>query len=338
MFENNQIGYTCVYAPREIFYAMGLTPVRSFGTEGATDVAASYIHSNLCGYVKNIVNSCHGKDMVFVDTCTQMKRIRDVWDYFFQDSFSYLLNLPRISTSESQAFWIESLQDMVSTLEGLLGRKLEMGRLKDAIREYNTLRRELGKVEGLLLKNQIPASQYLGLVYDSQKQEVGVSIEKIRTFLAENPPGETEEFSPVRLLVSGAIIAGLELARTIEANEANAIYFDTCCTSRSYRNLVNEDLEPFEALAKKYLGQVPCPRMKNSFDRFEQLREVIEENDIQGVVYHTLKFCDMSIYESHPFKELIEEQNIPVLRIESEYDFKMPGQMSTRIQAFLEML
>ncbi len=338
MFETDQIGYTCVYTPSEIFHALGLTPVRSFGTEKAQEVADSYIHSNLCGYVKNIVNSCHGKDMVFVDTCTQIKRVRDVWDHFFQDSFNYLLNLPRISTPESQAFWVEALQDMVSTLESALGKKLETEKLKDSIRAYNTLRRHLSKVERLLLKNQIPASQYLELVYDSQRQDVGTSSEQARAFLEKNPPDGQGEVAPIRLLASGSIIAGLELARTIEKNEANAIYFDTCCTSRSYQDLVDEDMEPFEALAKKYLGQVPCPRMKNSFDRFEQLGKVVEEHDIEGVIYHTLKFCDMSIYESHPFKEFFEEKDIPVLRIESEYDFKMPGQMATRIQAFLEML
>ncbi|MBI2876925.1 MAG: 2-hydroxyacyl-CoA dehydratase [Candidatus Tectomicrobia bacterium] len=338
MFKTNQIGYTCVYAPREIFHALGLTPVRAFGSAEAPDVATSYVHPNLCGYVKNIVNACQGQDMVFVDSCTQMKRIQDVWDYFFQGSFSYLLNLPRISTPESQAFWIESLQEMIATLEGVLGRKLEPERLREAIRAYNALGRELGKLEALLLANQIPASQYLALVYQAQRQDVGTGLEQVQAFLAKTPPGGNGEVAPIRLLVSGSIIAGLELARTIEANEANAVYFDTCCTSRAYQDLVDEELEPFEALARKYLGQVPCPRMKSSFERFERLREIVEANQIQGVVYHTLKFCDSAIYESHPFKELLEEREIPVLRIESEYDFKMPGQMSTRIQAFLEML
>lgn len=96
--------------------------------------------------------------------------------------------------------------------------------------------------------------------------------------------------------------------------------------------------EPLAALARRYLLKTPCARMKSSYERFEELGQVIENYDIRGVIYHTLKFCDVFIYDHHPFQQFLEQRGIPLLRIETEYDPALPGQVKTRLQAFLEIL
>lgn len=340
---NRAIGYTCSYAPLELMDSFGLIPIKTFGQPQAAAISDAYIHSNFCGYVKNIINSYHGMDMLFVDTCCQIKRTCDSWQTFFPDSLSYLLNLPRSDTITSREFWIESLRDMISYLEKELGIEFSPDRLQNSIYNYRFLRGKLKEVEDLLLANQIFSHQYIELIYQVQGKEVTEAIRLVDNFLegqksAGKDPKRLKQATP--LMVTGSIITALPLAQTIEELGGNVIYFDTCCTTRWYqKNLAPEADDPLRGLAQTYLGQTPCPRMNKSFERFDKLQQIIDTYGVKGVVYHTLKFCDVFIYESYPYKLFLDDTtNTPLLRIESDYDFGVSGQIATRIQAFMEML
>jgi len=57
-----------------------------------------------------------------------------------------------------------------------------------------------------------------------------------------------------------------------------------------------------------------------------------------GVINHIIKFCDhMSIMSSH-LKNQLQEKGIYVLNLERDYSRANRGQLSTRIEAFLEMM
>jgi benzoyl-CoA reductase/2-hydroxyglutaryl-CoA dehydratase subunit BcrC/BadD/HgdB len=332
------IGYTCSYAPLELLDSFGLIPIRAFGLPEAVSISDAYIHSNFCGYVKNIINSYHGMDMLFVDTCCQIKRTYDSWHNFFPGSFSYLLNLPRNNTVTSREFWTTSLQDMIFHLEEALGIKFNPTQLQYSIYNYRLLRDKLKEVENLLLANQIFSHQYIELLYQVQTKEVTEAIRLADNFLGRDlkrPPHTT-----IPLILTGSIIAALPLAQTIEELGGNIIYFDTCCTSRWYqKDIVMEVDDPLSVLAQTYLGQTPCPRMNNSFERFDKLRQIIHLYGVKGVIHHSLKFCDVFIYESYPYKLFLDKTtNTPLLRIESDYDFGVSGQIATRLQALMEML
>ena len=55
--EAKKIGYFCDYVPEEIILAAGLTPVRLGGRVPSIQKADAYIFSNVCPYVKNILDS-----------------------------------------------------------------------------------------------------------------------------------------------------------------------------------------------------------------------------------------------------------------------------------------
>lgn len=365
----NEILYTCSYTPLEILDAFGLVPVRTLGKAGAPEVADSYLHPNLCSYVKSILNSTHGeppRPILFVDSCDAMRRLSDAWGYFFQDSPLYLMNLPRIHSEEALGFFREELQGLISSLEGRSGQRLEPERLRSSIRAYNALRRALSQLEERLLEGGIGAADYLDLLQEVARLGPREGLKRAEAALmARAPVGKgdrTEEGSrpaqwdlslrptgteaggtPLgagpRLMLSGSPLAcAAELARQVEASGGRVAYFDTCYTARFYHGLVAEDEEPLAALAHRYLLKTPCARMKGSYERFEELGRVIEAHDIRGVIYHTLKFCDVFIYDHQPFQQFLEQRGVPMLRIETEYDPALPGQVKTRMQAFLEML
>ncbi|MCK4781277.1 MAG: 2-hydroxyacyl-CoA dehydratase, partial [Candidatus Lokiarchaeota archaeon] len=57
-----------------------------------------------------------------------------------------------------------------------------------------------------------------------------------------------------------------------------------------------------------------------------------------GIINHIIKFCDhISIMSSH-LKNRLQKKGIQVLNLERDYSRAIRGQLTTRIEAFLEMI
>ncbi|MCD7840284.1 MAG: acyl-CoA dehydratase activase [Erysipelotrichaceae bacterium] len=105
--------------------------------------------------------------------------------------------------------------------------------------------------------------------------------------------------------------------------------YDLTCTALS-RNYELETIN-FESYAEALLQQLPCMRMVDNSQRLE----IIKQNQVDGVLYHTVKFCDNYSYE---FAMLRDEINIPILKVETDSTKQCEGQIRTRVEAFVESL
>ncbi|MHA1471891.1 MAG: 2-hydroxyacyl-CoA dehydratase [Promethearchaeota archaeon] len=57
-----------------------------------------------------------------------------------------------------------------------------------------------------------------------------------------------------------------------------------------------------------------------------------------GVINHIIKFCDHISLMSSFLKDTLQEKGIQVLNLERDYSRANRGQLSTRIEAYLEMM
>ena len=91
----------------------------------------------------------------------------------------------------------------------------------------------------------------------------------------------------------------------------------------------------FEQLMDWYAGALlrmtPCMRMTDIAGR----RMLYENENLRGIVYHTVKFCD---YYGFEYADLKKRSAIPTLKIETDYTLAAMGQLSTRLEAFRESL
>ena len=110
----------------------------------------------------------------------------------------------------------------------------------------------------------------------------------------------------------------------------------TCSGLRTLEE-VPEDIadSSFETLMDWYAGallrQTPCMRMTEIAAR----RALYENENIRGIVYNTVKFCD---YYGFEYAELKAKSRVPLLKIESDYTVTALGQLATRLEAFRESL
>ena len=95
--------------------------------------------------------------------------------------------------------------------------------------------------------------------------------------------------------------------------------------------------DPPDALMRYYasalLGQIPCMRMVNAVNRERYLEGF--ESELDGVIYHTVKFCDSYAYE---YTKLHKEGKVRMLKLETDLTKQCEGQIRTRVEAFIEAL
>lgn len=121
------------------------------------------------------------------------------------------------------------------------------------------------------------------------------------------------------------------IKKILKERHAN-VAFDLTCTGLGRKLLVEEE-NVMEGYARGLLSQFPCMRMEQASNRDELIRRFAGSAD--GVIYHTVQFCDNYAYEYAWLKNWLDR---PMLLLETDYTRQSEGQVRTRIEAFLESL
>ena len=129
--------------------------------------------------------------------------------------------------------------------------------------------------------------------------------------------------------------AGSDIVQVMQEELQLPVRNLTCVAARVLPESVPDSLQGEEALIDWYAGallaQMPCMRM---FD--PGMRSAIAlDPSLQGVIYHTVRFCDFYGLE---YAGLRSQVDVPMLKVESDYTTQGAGQLNTRIQAFAETL
>ena len=149
------------------------------------------------------------------------------------------------------------------------------------------------------------------------------------------------EAGRARLMLCGAATDEVEFVRGVESVGALLVTDALCYGSRAFWDWDAESAgDPYEVLAKLYLGNLLCPRM---FDDYASRRDfvfsAVERAAVDGVIAVHNKFCDVHGADNVALRLDLEKRGVPVLSIEKEYGAQADlGRMKTRVQAFCERI
>lgn len=128
---------------------------------------------------------------------------------------------------------------------------------------------------------------------------------------------------------------GTELFEMVQDVMPFPVENDSCVNNRSVGSAPPPDTEDFDVLMEWYAGellaQIPCMRMMDHTGR----RQLYNDPNLRGIIYHTVKFCDFYSFE---YAEIKNHAAAPILKIESDYTVQSSGQLMTRLEAFAESL
>ena len=300
----------CRYAPAEILEAMGANTEYLESEGGDLSNADSCLHPAVCSFTKAAfeeILSREDLDGVLFTSCCDSTRRH-------YDALRRLLPDKFVHMAELPVY-----QD------------------KDALSLYAASVRKLIR----------DYESFGGRAFDA-----AALLETIRAGQAPCRPGEEGKGWPGEVRVG---LAGAKFPPSLRAMAETAgmrIVFDATCSGQKNRFYAvppegAPEGEIIDAYVNGIFSKFPCMRMVAGDERLRGLARMIDTAKADGLIYHTIKFCDNYAYE---YASLLagkagREPNepspwpgLPVLRIETDYTAGAGGQFSTRLEAFAEQL
>lgn len=277
------IGYTCKYTPIEIFTSLGVEIKRIEPNVTSYDKAETMMHTNLCSYVKGVLEDAILNDyegIILTSCCDSTRRLYDTLKENFPDKFIYILDLPRKVNEDSIKIYESVVTEMIRAYEEFSHKSFDEKKLKE--------------------------------VCDSIK---------------------SDNIKPSKGLNIGLMGARCNdgIVEMIEKYNANILFNISCTGDDRKYNLRNDNI--YSDYIRDLLSKLPCLHMADISERNDFLKKQIKNLD--GIIYHTVKFCDIYSYE---YADIKGNYDIPVLKVETDYTKQCEGQIKTRVEAFVESL
>lgn len=357
--DRKSIGTLCVMVPAELIYAAGARPVRlCSGSYTAYSIGDDYIPRDACPLVKAVVGFGKIRALPAFDNCSLLiapvtcdckKKLAGVIDTVKN---TVPLHIPPLKKEDADtAVFLKELYRLIPILEKETGKQVTAKSLAEGINMVGYAQREMS--EFMQYRRHAPAlmsgTQVMAVMnayaYMSADQwakqmhrlnaEMKLRLEQGHFVSRKNQP---------RILVTGSPIAfpNLKIPLLIEEMGGVLAADETCMGERGLSDPVSVIDAGFDgmmrALAFRYTKPCTCPVFVDNSQRIYRIKQLIKDNHIQGVIYHVLRGCLIYDYEYQLVEEAMGEMDIPIIRVESDYNEEDVEQLRVRIEAFIELI
>ena len=286
---------TCKYAPEELFSGFGVPTMRLDPNPVSFSCADGCAHPNLCGFAKAVIEEV---------------RMRDVRELIITDCCDAMRRTYDVLSGQQLDFlWFLPLPHKSGPAE---------------VRMFAKYLKELADAYG----------KYLGRPFSTEDALAACRSSQNITAPEGAAPGPL-------IHVLGAHGGQLLLRQVDEVFPGYEVRDETCSGNRHFPAgmAAGPDAADPDAFFLWYAdlllnGLQPCMRMNSSPNLQAHVESAIKKHG-DGVVFHTMKFCD---YYSFTYADLKDHSKIPFLKIETDTTPQSGGQLRTRIEAYKETL
>ena len=351
------VGLYCGYIPFELVRAAGAVPVSLCGDDaGAIPAAELELPRNFCPVIKSsyglaVTDTCPffylSDALIGETTCDGKKK---VFELLAKRKPVHVMQLPYDkSAPEAYLAWRKEIERVGEFLANLTGVVPTPDQLAVEIVWENALRRGLQRIvrtfetptPSLTWTQMLAIRSLTDFVIDRKPyldllDELAEAIERADAASATRPALSRRP----RLLVTGSPMSPEtnKVMRIAERAGALVVAHDACSGTKMFDRLVTEEGDPLDALTR-YTLEIPCACMSPNEGRIELLRSSVKTYRVDGVIDVVWQACHTYNVESVTVQNACrDELRIPCMKIETDYSGADEGQLSTRIEAFLEML
>jgi len=345
--------------PEELLDAAGFFPLRLIfgGNDDLMNASHDYLPPSTCAFAQTCIGLFSIKPSQF--------DFLELIDYFIisnhcvsdicaSEIISKYNNIPKLNfyvpytnTKNSSEYYKLELSELKNSLQKIIKKEIDNGLILNSIKKYNIFKQKLSEINTL----EIPGSVKLKIIQKAILygpyflSELENYIEQLRT----NPPEEANNLKDV-LITGCSIFINDYLIDLIEEGGGNIIFFDTWIgnhyNSQTLTNsLINSIKDPLDLLVYKFENNIASDHkvpdfLENKVSLIETYYHKYKEKTGKelGIINHIIKFCDHISLMSSYLKERLQKKGIKVLNLERDYSRANRGQLSTRIEAFLEMI
>ncbi|OHB90781.1 MAG: hypothetical protein A3E19_04520 [Planctomycetes bacterium RIFCSPHIGHO2_12_FULL_52_36] len=347
-----KIGYLSIHVPEEIILGAGRLPYRLLGRGKPVKRASAYLPKT---FDPSVLDSLEGaiegeysflEGVIVANVSDAHRRLYDAWRVAWatpdrgEPKKVFFLDVPKGADALRVRAFSLALSALMREMEVALDVRISPEGLREAIGLCNETRILLQRLARLRRQKKPPLSghDFFDVVSWAQRNDKSYVNQRLRLILQELETARCNGAVGPRLMLTGSPLGSPGLISLIERLGAQVVCEDLCTGMQYFSDLVEEDSpEPLNALARRYLD-IPTARMADTRARWGYLHKLAEEYDVTGVIYFTLKFDDIYLFEYPFIRNKFQKAGYPVLLIEAENFLTNVGQIETRVQAFTEML
>lgn len=354
---NKTVGTFCIYVPDEIVLAADLIPVPLCGgTNFSVPYAERTFPRDICPLVKSTLGLAFSKTCPFATlksmavgetTCDAKKK---TWEILAGKVNFHVMEVPQKKNDINYQVWRKEVEEFKTKIEDLAQRKITSDKLSQTIKIMNDKRRALQQLNEFrkLDPPPIPGLDALVVMQAALNDDQIRFTENLKKLNKELEARALNNISPFakgvkRIMISGcpSVSGNWKVHSLVEKAGASIVIDETCTGTRYFENLVDEkptDLQgQLDAIADRYM-KINCSCFTPNADRITDVINKTKEYKVDGVIHYVLQYCHTYNIEAIKLDSALKKENLPTLKIETDYSEEDIGQLRTRIDAFLERL
>lgn len=352
------VGTLCVQVPDELIRACGALPMRlCSGAQAHESVGAELMPAKSCPLVKATLGMLHVAEssadlcgIVVPTTCDQKRKMASLLSG--RGYPVHLLEMPPVKGSEgARCYWQESVKELAITLERWTGSRLTRQGVQRAMRQQAAAGREFRRLYALQRTLPAPlagrdlllvANTFFFADSDRWQQAVATLCSELEGRVARGEGAGGRQAPRILFTGSPPIFPNLKVPVLVEEAGAVIVADEVCSSARLLHDqpICGEgslaDMLP--ALADRALKPCTCPCLANNQDRERRLLALAEEYQVDGVIYQAFSGCLPYELEQRQVGGALAAKGVPMLYLETDYSPEDMGQLSTRVEAFLESI
>lgn len=351
------IGTFCVFVPEEPIWAVnGVAVGLCAGAEIGKEAAEKILPRNTCALIKSFVGFKLSRLCPYIECCdlvigeTTCDGKKKAYEIFEEYAPMYILELPQMKGPSDRALFRTEVLKFKAKMEEISAQEITAEKLRQAIQLINSRRRALQRLNELRKAVPTPISGRDALLinqisfYDDPVRftaKINELCDELEKRVAQGK-GIVEDSIP-RLMTSGCPMAvpNWKLPYVVESSGAVIVGEESCIGTRNTRDLVDETgnsvEQMIEAIVDRYM-RIDCACFTPNPERLEHIVEMAKDLNVDGVIHYALQFCHPYTIEAYKVEKVLETENIPVLRIETDYSMEDVEQLKTRVEAFVEIV
>jgi len=332
--------------PKEILWAMNVVPAEIWDPPLQATAASAHLQSYICSVVQSGLELIlQGKTdildaFLFPHTCDSIQNMASViFDYIGAHKPCYFFYHPKAPYAASaREFYRQQLRDLADSLSSQFG-PLDPNLLKEKVAQGQYIARLLEELYQLRAENRLGITNVA--FYELIRRGEYLFPDDWAPELEKHVKQKKESGgnSQVPILLSGVLPNPAELLKLLDELQVLVAHDDLLNGSRRLLVPGNDFKDPFDQLTESYFSMLPCSTRASSMERRrDYLFKLIETTGARGVLFDIVKFCEPEWFDIPSLQESLKERGIPSLVLDTELNQGLSGQMSTRVEAFIETL
>ncbi len=347
------LGVFPVYAPVEIIHAAGLLPVGMFGAGNKIELshADARFQSFICSIAKSTLELFLCEEMkdfegiVFSSICDVARNLSSLVKRNCPELYVEYLHMPQNMYSEESGNYARSEFERFRTnLSKHLKKPITDEAILKSLDIYNEVRRLTRQLYAhrKAHPSSIAAADLYAVMQAGTRMMPEDFVPMLRQLIEAIVAADVKPRDGVPVVVEGTFCEQppIGLVEVIEASGCLVQDDDMMIGWRLFDDDVKSNGDPLLALSQAYLSSSVYTSVRHDRDkpRAVGLIDRMKSAGAEAVLFAPAKFCEPALLDYVLFRQKLEEENVPHLKIEFEEKMWTFESTRTEIETFAESM